>query len=268
MKKVYIYLLLAQLVAVPLFALGQRNNFSLIAVDIGLNNTLILNQNAYGNPEMAYEPKLGFSGMVSFRNFTGKYGYSIGLGMANLGQNYSGEMAGTAALRTVHLNYLQIPLMGMYSLGGRKKQTWIMFGPQFMFLLSARQDFSRYGGRIIPNPDLLNQGSSNVVNRFNPLDIMLAMELTQLFSPERGNTPSYKSRANKMWSLSLKAAVGLTDINRKAFQLDNTQNVYAASRNFYLGMNLGFLINTTNNSKFSQRHHTSYSSLLIPGSRR
>jgi hypothetical protein len=244
MKKIITYAVIAVLSAYPLYTLGQGSQSSLISADLGINNTMILNQNAYGNQEMPYSAKFGFSGVASYKHFINKYGYSVGLGYINLGQKYSGDLAGTNARRTISLNYIKVPITMMYNLGGKHQQTWLSVGPQIMILLSARQDFTREGGRELPNPELLINGNTNVINRFKPVDVMLNFEVTRLFAFWATNIPPYKPAGKLMWSLALDGAIGLTDINQKDYQLENTHNVYAGSHNFYLGIKLGLMLKT------------------------
>jgi hypothetical protein len=244
MKKTISYAIITILLAYPLLTLGQGSKSSLISADLGINNTLILNQNSYGNQEMPYSPKFGFSGLASYKHFINKYGYSVGLGYAGLGQKYSGDLAGTNAQRKVSLTYLKVPLNVMYNLGGKHQQTWLSFGPQVMILLSARQDFNRDGGRELPNPEFLINGNTNVINRFKPVDVMLNFEVTRLFAFWATNIPPYKPAGKLMWSASFDGAIGITDINQEAYQLENTHNVYGGSHNFYLGIKIGLMLKT------------------------
>ncbi|MEI8045904.1 MAG: hypothetical protein WCI92_00890 [Bacteroidota bacterium] len=244
MKHLNIYALLIALLVVPEISIGQKGNSSIYSLDFGVSNTWILNQNIYGNPEMAYTQKLGFSCVASHRKFTNKYGYSFGLGYRNMGQNYMGEMADIETQRSIELQYLQMPFMGMVRLGGNNQSTWFSFGPQVMILLSAEQEFKRIGGKELPNPDMLDQGNSNIINRFNPIDMMLAFELVHQFTSGSTKKATSIKDGNVMWSLSLNTAIGLTDINRKAYQISNLHEEYASSHNFYVGIHLGFLFNS------------------------
>jgi hypothetical protein len=110
MKK-FKHIFLAIILACPMVALGQISNFSLLSLDFGANSTWILNQNMYGNPKLDYNLKSGFSGMASYKYFKNKYGYSIGLGLGNLGQKYSGSMVGADAKLRLSLTYLEVPVM-------------------------------------------------------------------------------------------------------------------------------------------------------------
>jgi len=243
MKNLSAALCIVILLVSPIMTMGQQKNTSWISAGVGANNTWILNQNMYGNPELPYIAKFGYSGEISYQQINNINGYSVGIGIANLGQRYEGEMSGANAQRKVNLTYLKLPVMGIYNLGGKRQRTWLSVGPQLMFLLDARQDFNRTGDRLIPNPELISQGSVNMTNRFNPLDVMLAFGLTD-FSPIKvRNVIPFSASEKIMWSLSLDGAVGLSDINQKQYQISNTHNEYAGSHNFYLGIRIGIMSN-------------------------
>jgi hypothetical protein len=243
MKKFIPHIFLAIILVSPLLTLGQGNKIPIISLDFGANNTWILNQNMYGNPELTYDLKFGFSGVASYKFLINKYGYSVGLGLGNLGQKYSGNMAGANAQYKINLTYLQLPVMGMYKIVDKKQQTWISFGPQINYLLSAQQNFKRDHGNLIPNPEMLPVGSTDVRERFNLIDVMLALELTQIFASKYANTTPYRANGKTMWSISLKGAIGLTDINSPKYHISSTHNLYTGSHNFFLGVHLGYMFN-------------------------
>ena len=164
-----------------------------------------------------------------------KTGYSVGLGFMNLGQNYSGVMSEGDASRKVNLYYIQVPVMGMYGFSAFRDKKWILFGPQFMFLLHASQYFSRSGGNPLPFPENMPIGTTDISKRFKPVDVMLAVEIPKVFSFGSGKKLSY--------FFSVKTAYGLTDINSKDYQIPNSSSVYKASHNFYFGVNLGAMFN-------------------------
>jgi hypothetical protein len=236
MNKLFSAVILVIIMAFPLVSQAQGENSSWISLDAGFNSYWILNQNTYGNQELPYRPKLNISGTATFKYLFDDFGYSIGVGIGNMGQNYAGEMAGNASQRKVNLTYFQVPLLAMYSLGGNRQEMWVSFGPQIMYLLSADQYFERSaGGREIANPEMLLLGNTNIKERFKPLDVMLKLELTEIYA--LGSSDKFKAL------VSLKGALGLTDINSKDFQIENIHNKYAGSHNFYVGIHLGILYN-------------------------
>lgn len=242
MKNFIKVVILAAIIASPMFVLAQQiNRTSWLSGDFGAYNTWILNQNMYGNQELPYTVKTGFSGGLGFTYLSYKNGYSMGLRVANLGQSYSGSMAGANAKRKVNLTYLQLPVMFMHQLDGRFKTTWLEFGPQFMYLLSAHQDFSRNDGRPIVDLHTMSEGHVNVTNRFNPFDVMLKVGLTNMFTSTSKYKLPYRPTEKLIWTLSLDGAIGLTDINKKQFQIENTHQIYGASHNFYVGIRIGVM---------------------------
>lgn len=236
MKKIITCAFLVLLLTRSLFSIAQRENSSWISASFGLNSSWILNQNAYGNQELEYSPKFCFSGGASYKYYLHGYGYSLGLGIGNLGENYAGEMAGAEATRKVNLTYVMLPIMGMYDLGGYPQHKWLSFGPQFMYLLSAQQTFTRLsGGRSIANPEMMMLGNTDVIKRFNPVDVMLAFDISNIYELQ----VSDKIRS----LLSFYGAVGLTDINRKDYRMPNIHMVYGGSHNLYIGIHVGIMYN-------------------------
>ena len=244
MKKILSCFILAIILTCPLLTTAQRVNSAWLSADLGGNNAMILNQNAYGNPEMAYSPKFNISGSLTFNKFLQQYGYSAGFGIGHLGQNYSGDMAGAPAERRIKLTYLQVPVLGMYYLNGYTQNKWVSFGLQFMYLLAAKQEFDRQeGGRVLPNEALLKT-NDNVMSYYQPYDVMLKLEYTNVYSMGL----SHKLKA----LLSLKSAVGLTDINAKGYRVENIiQKTYGGSHNFYLGLHVGIMYNINKKSAYN-----------------
>ena len=234
MKALTIACILVNLLTLPFYTSAQDENTSYLSANAGLNSIWIMNQNMYGNQELDYATKLGIAGEVKYNMYLSKTGYSIGLGMLNLGQNYSGAMSDGDATRKVNLTYIEMPVMWMVGFVPLRERKWVMFGPQFMFLLSANQTFTRSGGNPLPFPQYMQTGTSDITKRFNPMDVMLAVELPQVIS-----FSSLNQRVK--WFFSVKAAYGLTDMNRKEYRIPNSTSVYKASHNFYFGVNLGVL---------------------------
>jgi hypothetical protein len=210
----------------------QVNSFWLNGVT-GLNSNWILNQNAYGNPEMAYAPSFGFTGGVGASYFISKkWALNGSVLLSRLGQKYSDEQAGAKAERKVKLNYIEVPLLFMRKISFMKYPTWISAGPGFLVLLNAKQEYTREdGGYNLPNPDGMTEG--DITERFNPLDIALNVSLTRMY-----DLNYFKSI---MLLVSANSSFGLLDINSAEWQIPNTHNVYAASHNFYIGIKVGLM---------------------------
>jgi hypothetical protein len=210
----------------------QVNSFWLNGIT-GINSNWILNQNAYGNPEMAYAPSFGFTGGVGASYFIRKkWAIDGSVLLSQLGQKYSGEQAGANAERKVTLNYLEVPLLFMRKIPFRKFPTWISAGPDIMILLRAKQEYSREdGGNNLPNPEGMAEG--NITERFKPADIALNVSLNRMF-----DLNYFKSI---MLLVSANSSFGLLDMNSAEWQIPNTHGVYAASHNFYIGIKVGLM---------------------------
>ena len=210
----------------------QLNSFWLNGIT-GINSNWILNQNAYGNPEMAYAPSFGFTGGVGASYFMSKkWALNGSVLLSKLGQKYSGEQAGANAEREVTLHYLEVPLLFMRKIPFMKFPTWISAGPDFMILLKANQKYSREdGGENLPNPEGMAEG--DITERFKPLDVALNISLNRMFYVNY-----FKSI---MLLVSANSSFGLLDMNSAEWQILNTHSVYAASHNFYIGFKVGLM---------------------------
>ena len=215
---------------------AQPSKSTWLTTNIGLNSDWILNQNAYGNQELDYGTKFGLNASLGLNYYlNAEYGFSTGVGIGNFGQNYQGEQAGAKATRKVNLNYVQVPLFAMKQLCDPHHPCWLTFGPQLMFLTSGKQTYSREEGSSLPNPEYLPEGKIDVTKWYKPFDLMLNLVFTNLY---------YMRTNDKVrMMLSFNAAMSLLDINAKEYQIPNVHDEYNASRNFYIGVQWGFMFN-------------------------
>lgn len=236
MKK---YILSLALIIVVLHAVtvkAQQSGSMWVNVVAGVNSTWILNQNAYGNQEMEYGPKFGATGGVGMSYFHNKkWGFNSSLLTTQLGQNYAGYQGGAEAVRKVKLLYLEIPLMMMKNIPDMLNPTWISFGPDVMLLLNAQQDYSREGGNPLPNPEGMISGDTR--DRFKTADVAINLSLNRMY------TMNYSRKM--MFLISLNSSLGLTDINKSAWQIPNTHDYYGKSHNFYIGIKAGMMFKLT-----------------------
>jgi hypothetical protein len=205
-----------------------------IAATAGLNTSLIINQNAYGNGEMDYSTTLNFTAGPGIRYFISeKWGINSSVNRARLGQNYRGLQSGGQATRKVKLDYVEFHMLVMRKIENANLPTWIAFGPEIMFLTAARQEYSREEGNMLPKPEFLVEGTTDIKDRIKPIDVALNFSLNRMFDV-------YK---NKRFMLLLTAnlAYGLTDINKKTWNTPNMHNEYAGSHNFYMGIRAGVM---------------------------
>jgi hypothetical protein len=237
MKNRISYFLATILVTFVLKVSSQPSNSTWLTSNFGLNSTWIVNQNAYGNPEMDYGTKFGLSGSIGLNHYlNSKYGFGTGIGIGNFGQSYMGEQRDAKATRKVSLNYIIVPLIGMKQLCDPHHPCWLTFGPQIMILTSAKQKYSREeADEPLPYPQYLPEGVKDVSKWYKPVDVMLNVGFTNLYY--------MRSYDDMRMMLSFNAALGLFDINSKDYQLSYKGEAYKPSRNFYMGVQLGFMFN-------------------------
>jgi hypothetical protein len=198
----------------------------------GINNSWIINQNAYGNPEFEYSTTFGLTGGLGATYFYKRHwGLNGSLMVSKLGQNYSGVQAGGDADRKISLTYLEIPLMIMRDIPGMPYPTWISYGPDVLILLNANQKYSRIGGNPIRNPEGMIDG--NVKVRYKFADIALSFSVNRMYNLD------YFRKIMLLFSAN--TAFGLTDINSKDWQIPNSHDIYSGSHNFYIGVKVGLM---------------------------
>jgi len=215
---------------------AQPSGSTWLSTTAGLNSVWIMNQNAYGNQELEYGTRFGVQASVGLNHYLNtRYGLSTGVGFGNFGQNYHGEQNEGKANRNVNLNYVMIPILGMKQLCDPQHPCWLTIGPQLMILTSASQKYSREDGSPLSNPEYLQEGKADVTKRFRPVDVMLNIGFSNLYS--------MRSSDKFRMILSYNAAIGLLDINAKSYQIPNLTGTYKASHNFYMGVQAGFIFN-------------------------
>lgn len=232
MKKYIMRLVIVFLISFSIKVQAQQRGSMWVNVISGVNNTWIINQNAYGNQEVEYSSAFGMTGGLGMSYFYNrKWGFSGSVLASQLGQNYKGYQAGAVADRKVKLLYLEIPLMVMKDVLDMTYPTWISFGPDVLILLNAKQEYNRDGGSQLPNPEGMYEGDTR--DRFKPADVAVNLSLNRMY------TLNYSRKL--MLLLSLNSAIGLTDINKSAWQIPNKHDVYGRSHNFYIGMKIGLM---------------------------
>jgi hypothetical protein len=199
-------------------------------------STWVTNQNTYGLPyEMDYSMTFGGSGNVNIGYEISKnIGVKLEVGYAKLGQNYKDQIGDSVYSRNLKLNYLQIPVLFKYRVGGEVAKFYFLVGPQFNFLLSASQKYLRNGapedGTIIVNskPEVI--GEETITDRFESFDIMGRLDVGVDIS----------LMENLFLNAGFTFAYGFTDINASEWRLTyNPNNPYTASHNLYGGFNVG-----------------------------
>lgn len=213
---------------------AQPSESTWLTTSVGINSTWIMNQNAYGTPEMDYSTKFGLSGMIGLNYYINtKYGLSTGIGIGNYGQRYGGEQAGAKASRKVNLNYIQVPLLAMKQLCDPHHPCWLTFGPQIMILTSATQQYTRDAEISLENQDILEIRDAQKL--YKPLDIMLNLGFSNLYY--------MRTYDNMRLMVSYNTALGLFDINEKDYRITRKGSDYKGSHNFYIGVQVGLMFN-------------------------
>jgi hypothetical protein len=232
MKKI-ILLSLILLVTTPLASLAQKQLYFGMAGTF--TTTWITNQNIYGQPELNYKLTGGYCVNLNIGfDFNKHIGLKTEVGYALLGQGYDGKQYDTATTRKVRLKYLQIPLLFKYRTSGKTAQFYILAGPQFNILLSAKQDYKR--GDVKPpvyhNPEIdkdIDVGAEDIKDRYNSLDIFARIDFGVDISIIE----------NLFLNVGITAAYGLMDINASDWQLKDNSGNYTPSHNIYGGINFG-----------------------------
>lgn len=201
-------------------------------------STWITNQNNYGQVfEMDYEHRIGSNGHINLGyDFNASIGLKLEAGYGMLGQKYKDMHKDTIYTRTINLNYFQLPLLFKFRTAGEKVKFYVMAGPQFNFLMSAKQEY--YKREKIYSDSILNPinakrfkiGEEDVKNRYSSMDIMARIDLGVdiYFIP------------NLYLNAGLTMAYGLIDINAEEFRIpDHSSGEYNPSHNLYGGLNVG-----------------------------
>ncbi len=204
-------------------------------------SSVITNQNNYGLPfEMDYAVTFGGSGNVNVGfDFNKNLGLKLEIGFAKLGQKYADTRMENDTnykyARNIKLNYLQIPLMFKYQSNGEVARFYFMVGPQFNFLLSAKQVYTKqdlsYDDYITVANKPVKIGEETITDRFNSFHVMARFDLGV----------DIHVATNLFLNVGLTMAYGLTDINATDWQnpLKNTDYDYNPSHNIYGGVNFG-----------------------------
>jgi len=226
---------------------AQEKKSKWININGGFNVPLIVTQNAYGNPEFEYFPTLGLTGGTGMSYFiNADWGFNGSVLVTKLGQNYKGVQSGGDAQRKVKLLYLEVPFTAMKKVINIKTPIWLSFGPDFFYLLDARQEFQRSGGNTLPHPEGMAEG--DIKERFNPIDVSLNIAASQFYNLNKLNKAN-----SKMLLVSLNTSWGLTDINRGVWKTPQPDGTYNGSHNFYIGMKVGLMFNTVRENNYNSR---------------
>jgi hypothetical protein len=235
MKKTLSALILALiLISGPL--MSQKHFY--FGVGGGGLNTWITNQNNYGLP-FDMDTKITFGGAFNANigfDFNDNIGLKLEIGYAMLGQKYSDTHKDTVYTRDINLNYLTIPLMFKYRSGGKVAKFYVMAGPEFLFLLSATQTYTKhddpYNESFQPSdwPKPILVGQSTITERYNSMDIAGRLDLGA----------DINLGEHLFLNVGVTMAYGFMDINASDYQIPNySSHTYDPSHNVFGGINVG-----------------------------
>jgi len=234
MKKHVIYLISALLIASG--SLFGQKQFYFGVGGMGLN-TWVTNQNNYGLPfEMDYAITIGGGANANIGfDFSKHVGLKIEVGFERLGQTYKDDLFNdTTYTRNVSLNYLEVPLLFKYRTSGKIVRFCVLAGPQFNFLMSAKQKYYKYGkidtDYIFDKDDKpVKIGEETITDRYTSLDILGRLDLGVDITLVK----------NLFLNAGLTMAYGFLDVNATNMRIADHTGNYNASHNILVGINFG-----------------------------
>ena len=232
MKKIYSVLVVMLMIA-GFPAVAQTGLYVGIAGTV--QSTWITNQNNYGLSPLHYSSTFGGSGNINVGyDFTKHIGVKIELGYGQYGQDYSRTITDSTFKRNVKMNYFMLPVMLKFRSGGALAKFYLAVGPQFNFLLSAKQSYLLNSKAFMDTlQDLSGKsfiaGDEGIKDRFASMDILARVDLGVEITLVK----------KLMIDLGLKLGYGLMDLNDSDYRIkDNTGN-YNPSHIVTGGLTLG-----------------------------
>jgi hypothetical protein len=131
-----------KLLIIPVFLLIFKSSHAQKWIDIGakgmFNSTWILNSNINNDKYAAYDMSFGYGGggKIGF-NFNERNEVTLDILYSTINQKYHSDGVLNKWSRELNLAYLDLPLL--YK--SNKEGTYIEIGPQFSFLMSAKEKF-------------------------------------------------------------------------------------------------------------------------------
>jgi hypothetical protein len=233
MKKLYSALLsLLLLASFPVLA--QKGLYFGIAGTV--QSTWITNQNNYGLPDMDYKSTYGGAANLNVGfDFTNHLGIKIEIGYGKFGQKATDTRDSSTFNRDIKLNYLTIPIMLKYHVGGPLIKFYIAIGPQFNMLMAAKQTYTKNGLPFMDDVDdtitgsTFKVGKEEIKERFSSSDIYARMDLGLDVTLVR----------HLMIEFGIKFGYGLMDLNAADYRIKDHSGTYHPSHNVFGGVTLG-----------------------------
>jgi opacity protein-like surface antigen len=232
MKKFY-SALLALLLLASFPALAQKGFY--VGAAVTEQSTWITNQNNYGRPEMDYKNTFGFGYNLNIGyDFTNHLGIKMEVGSAQFGQDYTDKVGDSTFERSVKLNHLQIPIMLKYRIGGPILKFYVAVGPQFDFLMSAKQTYMLNGQQFSDTTETttgkkFDIGKEDIKERFSSMDVFARADLGL----------EVMIIKHLMIDFGLKLGYGLMDLNAADYRIKDHSGAYHPSHEVFGGLTLG-----------------------------
>ena len=237
MKKIIVIVFSLSLLYMESYA--QKGKEIVLGVGGSVTSVWIVNQSFYGEPEVDYAPKMGYTGSLNLGyNFNASIAIMTELQYSLQGQKYDGKQSfggGTYNVeRNIDLKYFNIPLFFKYAFGSGGTKFRFLAGPQVGILLNATQKYLRNDVRlgskaIDQNGKQFVTDANDVKDRFEKTDFSLVLDigadihLSDLFFISAGIRGNY----------------GLMEINAEPYRIKNIDGEYLSSRNLWGGVYVG-----------------------------
>jgi hypothetical protein len=232
MKKISVLLMLAFSLSI-LTSVAQKQLY--LGLGGTMMNTWVTNETNYGYPDMDYSTTFGGGGNLNVGyDFSKNIGLKVEIGFTKLGQNTKKDIGDSAYLRKVKLNYIQIPLLFKYKTTGEVARFYLLAGPQFGILTSAKQTYYLNGDADARTfTDLKNNthkiSEESITDRYSSIDIFGRLDLGVDITLTQ----------NLFLNAGLTFCYGFTDINATDYRIKDNDGNYNASHNIYGGLNVG-----------------------------
>ena len=228
-------------------ASAQKAKHFEVAAQIGGGTVWVINQMNYGFWEMEYDYfwSYGFNFQAGY-NFNENIGLFMEIGTTRQGQKYydnwsipgHGITKNDEIKRKISMNYLNIPIFFKYSYGETRARFRLLFGPQFCFLQSAKQEYTVNGKDMKDMFTLINEdgvefdpAKHDIKERFKNTDIDIVLDLgADIFIVEG---VMYLSAGARFW-------YAMNDLNADAYKIPNKEGIYEPSRNAGIFVFVGF----------------------------
>ncbi|MCX6248971.1 MAG: outer membrane beta-barrel protein [Bacteroidetes bacterium] len=237
MKKFYFAIVASLLLAsFPTFA--QKGLY--LGVAVSANSVWITNQNNYGLPEMDYSTTFGMAENINVGyDFTNHLGLKIEFGLNRIGEKYHDTKDTITGMETfareVKLDYFNIPVLFKYRTGGKIVKFYVAVGPQFNFLRTATQTYTKDGvpfSTVLTNlaGKKFDAGAEDIKDRYNAMDIVARMDLGI----------NIMIIQHLMIDFGFTCGYGLKDLNASDYKMgDFSSGVYHPSHSVFGGLTLG-----------------------------